>query len=120
MFLFSRDRIELLDGDFIDVDYLSNNSDTLVILSHGLKGSSDTVLHQRNGKYLARENGWDIAWNMRSCSGELNRKGSFYHAASCGDLSAVIHHMRQKKNYKNVNIMGFSLGEPYCFLCFYI
>ncbi|MEC7277889.1 MAG: alpha/beta fold hydrolase [Bdellovibrionota bacterium] len=107
----NRERIELPDGDFIDVDILDNSSDQLVILSHGLEGNSNTGYIKGMAKYLAAKDGVDIAaWNYRSCSGELNRKSHFYHAASCGDLSEVIRHMRQKKNYKSVHLIGFSLG----------
>lgn len=108
---FTRERCELLDGDFIDVDYLDSGSDTLVVLSHGLEGSSSTGYIRGMAKHLAAVNGVDVAaWNMRSCSGELNRKGSFYHAASCHDLHAVIEFMKLKKSYKKVHIIGFSLG----------
>ncbi len=38
---YQRQRMELDDGDFIDMDWLRQESDRLVIISHGLEGSSD-------------------------------------------------------------------------------
>ena len=107
----SRNRIDLKDGDFIDVDYLSQKSDELVVLSHGLEGSSSTNYIRGMAKHLGENNHYDIiAWNMRSCSGELNRKDLFYHAASCGDLNSVLEYALSKHPYKKIHLIGFSLG----------
>lgn len=106
-----RDRIDLKDGDFIDVDYLVGESDELVVLSHGLEGSSNTGYIRGMAKHLGEMHNYDVvAWNMRSCSGELNRRDKFYHAASCGDLNAVLLHALSRKNYKKIHLIGFSLG----------
>ena len=38
---YERERLELPDGDFLDIDWLENGrSDKVVIISHGLEGSS--------------------------------------------------------------------------------
>lgn len=106
-----RYRIDLKDGDFIDADHLSQDSDELVVLSHGLEGSSNTGYIRGMAKHLGEHNHYDIiAWNMRSCSGEINRKDRFYHAASCGDLNAVLEFALTKKKYKKIHLIGFSLG----------
>lgn len=106
-----RERIDLKDGDFLDVDIVDVGGDDLVVLTHGLEGSSTTGYMRGMAKHLSESTGSDVvAWNMRSCSGELNRKEHFYHAASCEDLSAVIEYMKNKENYRQVHIIGFSLG----------
>src|SRR5215831_12616327 len=38
---FQRERLELIDGDFLDLGWARMGADRLVILSHGLEGSSD-------------------------------------------------------------------------------
>ncbi len=110
--VFERSRVELDDGDFVDVDRLENGEfDELVILSHGLEGNSQTGYIKGMAKILHQTTKMDItAWNMRSCSGELNRKGRFYHAASCDDLNQVIKHSLTQKKYKKVHLIGFSMG----------
>jgi hypothetical protein len=106
-----RERIDLHDGDFLDLDIVDVNGPSLVVLTHGLEGSSTTGYMRGMAKHLSEATGNDVvAWNMRSCSGELNRKDFFYHAASCHDLSAVIDYMKSKKKYSQVHIIGFSLG----------
>lgn len=109
--IFHRERVVLNDNDFIDIDIKDNGSDQLVVLSHGLEGNSQTGYIKGMAKYITENNLADvIAWNMRSCSGELNKKSFFYHAASTSDLSQVIDYAKQRKTYKRVHIMGFSLG----------
>lgn len=108
---FERQRVELKDGDFIDIDFLDNKANSLIVLSHGLEGSSNTGYIRGMAKHLSETAHVDVvAWNMRSCSGELNRKSHFYHAASCHDLSEVIDFAKSKKKYQSVHIIGFSLG----------
>jgi len=108
---YTRDRVELDDGDFIDVDLIEEGSSDLIVLSHGLEGNSNTGYIRGMAKYLNETLGHDVvAWNMRSCSGELNRKGKFYHAASCSDLHQVIEFMKKRNNYQHVHLIGFSLG----------
>ena len=116
-----RYRIDLKDGDFIDADHLSQGSDELVVLSHGLEGSSNTGYIRGMAKHLGENNNYDIiAWNMRSCSGEINRKDRFYHAASCGDLNAVLEVALTKKKYKKLhtykympNVIIYKSGSQY-------
>ena len=53
--------------------------------------------------------GWDVlAWNMRGCSGEMNRLPRFYHSGVTEDLQAVIEH--GIIGYEEVVAVGFSLG----------
>jgi predicted alpha/beta-fold hydrolase len=109
--LFEVNRIDLTDGDFIDIDYYHQNSDNLVIVSHGLEGSSDRPYVRGQAHYLTKELGFDvIAWNMRSCSGEINLKKTFYHAAQTCDLDEVISYALSRHTYKRIYLVGFSLG----------
>src|SRR4051794_15358981 len=87
---FVRERLELEDGDFLDLDWLRSGHGRVAILSHGLEGNSS----QRYIRGLAAAlyaAGWDVlAWNFRGCSGELNRLLRFYHSGETGDLGAVV------------------------------
>ena len=59
---------------------------------------------------LFNQQGYDVlAWNMRSCSGEINRSKRFYHAGVTDDLDLMINHAIGL-GYKNISLMGFSLG----------
>lgn len=107
---YERVRIETPDDDFLDIDHTAVGSDHLVILSHGLEGSTDTGYIRGMMKYFSEKGIDTIGWNMRSCSGELNRQKRFYHAASTDDLETVISYARSLKRYKKISLVGFSLG----------
>lgn len=105
-----RERIETLDNDFLDLDWVKNSSDKLAIISHGLEGDSNRPYVKGLAKAL-KEAGYEvIAWNFRGCSGEINKQLRFYHSGATEDLDLVINHALNKKNYKEVVLTGFSLG----------
>lgn len=103
-----RERLILRDGDFVDLDWRRCGSRRLVVLSHGLEGSSRAVYIERMAGVL-RSVGWDVmAWSYRGCSGEMNRALRWYHSGESGDLSEVVAHAA--KGYDEVILIGFSLG----------
>ena len=107
---YQRERIETEDGDFLDLDWSKVGSPRLGIISHGLEGNS----HRPYAVGMARklnQNGWDaLAWNYRSCSGEINRRLRFYHNGSIDDLDTVIQHVLRHPYYEKIVLIGFSLG----------
>ncbi|AXE21634.1 alpha/beta hydrolase [Runella rosea] len=122
---YQRERLTTPDDDFLDIDWsfakknktadkketakLPTTLPPLVILSHGLEGSSTRQYITGMVKFLTT-NGFDcLAWNYRSCSGEINRQLRFYHSGETTDLEFVIQHALAK-GYTEINLMGFSLG----------
>jgi len=107
--IYTRERIELSDGDFLDLDWLVGDSRKLLIISHGLEGSSDRHYVRRPASYFNTQ-GWSIcAWNCRSCSGEMNRLPRFYHHGATEDLESVVD-CALAKGYSEIVLMGFSMG----------
>lgn len=107
---YERERLELLDGDFIDLDWIKNGHKRLAFLSHGLEGSSERPYMQGMAK-IFRESQWDVlAWNCRSCSGEMNRLERMYHQGATHDMEAVMQHALTSNEYKEVVMISFSLG----------
>lgn len=105
---FTRERLELPDGDFVDLDWLRHGSGRLVILAHGLEGSSTQTYIRGMAATLATA-GWDsLAYNFRGCSGEPNRLPRAYHSGETEDLRAVIAHA--VTTYSTLALVGFSLG----------
>lgn len=106
-----RERLELADGDFVDLDWAVNTikSTKLVIITHGLEG--DSTRHYVTGMAkLFSNNQFDaLGWNCRSCSGEMNRLPRFYHHGDAGDLKAVINYAIEK-GYEQIVLVGFSMG----------
>lgn len=111
--VYERERIELSDGDFIDLDwsYTQNaKSDKLVILMHGLAGNTDRAYIKGMARVF-NKNHWDaLAMNFRGCSGELNRFFRSYHAGASDDIAEVITHVLSLQKYSKIALVGFSLG----------
>ncbi|MEE9439489.1 MAG: alpha/beta fold hydrolase, partial [Saprospiraceae bacterium] len=104
----SRERYNTSDDDFIDLDCIFSNNSRLVILCHGLEGSSDSQYIQHVASTLSSDK-WDvIAINFRSCSGEMNKQLHMYHSGHTSDLHGVIQFYQN--NYQSISIIGFSLG----------
>ena len=105
---FVRERLELEDGDFLDLDWSRHRHDRLAILSHGLEGCSDNG-YIRGMAAALNGAGWDVlAWNFRGCGGEANRLLRFYHSGETRDLAEVIRHAAP--DYGRIALVGFSLG----------
>ena len=105
---FNRERLELADGDFVDLGWATSGADRLAIISHGLEGSSRDDCVRGMATRLQRK-GWDIlAWNFRGCGPEPNRLVRSYHSGETGDLGAVI--ALAAERYPRIALIGFSLG----------
>lgn len=105
---FERERISTPDEDFLDLDWLRNGANSLVIISHGLEGNSQRPYMTGMARQFYT-NGFDVLnWNFRGCSEELNKQPIFYHSGATYDLDTVIQHASQ--NYDKIYLIGFSLG----------
>jgi len=107
-----RERLNLPDGDFLDIDWSFSKTKTnkIAILLHGLEGSSQQTYIKGVAKLLANNN-WDIAaMNFRGCSGEDNVRYQSYHSGKTDDLQEVISHILEKDRYAEIVLVGFSLG----------
>jgi uncharacterized protein len=70
---FRAERLELTDGDFLDLEWMENGCSRLAILSHGLEANTKAKYIQGMAAALMRR-GWDVlAWNFRGCSTSPNR-----------------------------------------------
>src|SRR5262245_35501025 len=94
-----RERWELPDGDFVDVDRRSapGPDDPVVVVCHGLEGSSRAGYVRGLLAQLRARGMGGVALNFRGCSGELNRLARFYHLGDTGDLRQVIDRLRAER-----------------------
>ena len=97
-----RERVELDDGDFIDLDWsysTASNTKKLAVIIHGLEGNGQRQYILGLARYL-NHNGWDTAaLNLRNCSGEENRLYKSYNAGSSEDLDHIIKHILTTYTY---------------------
>ncbi len=107
---YERERIFTPDKDFLDLDWLKKEGKQLVVISHGLEGSSDRPYVKGMARTFA-EQGWDVlAWNCRSCSGEINKAPRMYHHGDSEDLKSVVEHAVVQGGYEKIVLVGFSMG----------
>lgn len=107
---YQRERIPTPDNDFLDIDWLIQNSSNLIVLSHGLEGNTQRAYIKGMGNAFF-DKGYDVlAWNYRGCSEEMNRQLRFYHSGATDDLDTLIQHALSKGKYKTISLIGFSLG----------
>ncbi len=105
-----RERLELADGDFLDLEWSGGGSERLVVLSHGLEASAGAAYVQGMARAMVRR-GWDaLAWSFRGCGGEANRLARMYHAGATEDLEAVVNHALAVHPARRIDLVGFSLG----------
>ncbi|MGY3791930.1 YheT family hydrolase [Aquimarina sp. 433] len=109
----NRERIELKDGDFIDIDWSYSDDPRskgkVAVLVHGLEGNAQRQYILGLAKHFVK-NQWNVAAiNLRNCSGEVNRLYRSYNAGVSDDLAAIISHIMEK-DYHAISICGFSLG----------
>ena len=109
---FRRERWELPDGDFVDVDRLdgARRRAPALVISHGLEGNS-RASYVRGLAAAASRRGFAVAaWNFRGCSGEPNRLLRQYHSGDTGDLGAIVDRLSAEDPGRPIVLAGFSLG----------
>lgn len=107
------ERLELPDGDFIDLAWRTNglkNDAPLIILLHGLGGSE-------NSAYVTtlfdafNESGYRVVlMNFRGASREPNRLPRFYHGGDTADLAFLLNTMKLREPTTKKAVVGISLG----------
>ena len=111
---FERERWTTPDQDFVDVDWLqtgvgSDDMAPMVVLFHGLEGSSGSHYAQAFAHW-ARANGWRFAVpHFRGCSGELNLAPRAYHSGDYEEIGWMLSQIRARHSGVMVAV-GVSLG----------
>lgn len=107
---YERERLTLSDDDFVDLDWLVGGNRRLVLLTHGLEGDSHRQYIRGAAKLFAQAHYDVLAWNCRSCSGEMNRAFRLYNHGEIGDIGEVIQHALKAGSYDEVVLVGYSMG----------
>jgi hypothetical protein len=105
-----REKIVTPDHDFLNLDWSKVGGNQLLIISHGLEG--DSKRHYAMGLVkLFNLKGIDVlAWNNRSCGGEINLNPILYHHGASYDLNTTVEHVLKTQTYKEIFLAGISMG----------
>lgn len=107
-----RERFELKDGDFIDLDWLNvpKEGEVILIIIHGLEGSAESHYVRRLLHDCANHGLCALVHHHRSCSGESNRLARSYHSGDTQDLQENLQHLKLRFPTSPLLAVGYSLG----------
>ncbi|PSJ44029.1 hydrolase [Zobellella endophytica] len=110
---YRKQRLELPDGDFVDLAWGLPELDPgrpLVVLFHGLEGCIDS--HYARGMMAAlHARGWQpVLMHFRGCSGEPNRYLQAYHSGAIEDPHYLLQLLRRRFPDRPMAAIGYSLG----------
>lgn len=106
----TEERIELPDGDFLDLNWSTLSSGPLVCLFHGLAGSINSAYATALFRHLETHGMRPVFMHWRGCSGEPNRLARSYHSGATDDIQFVVDLVRKRNPEEKVHAVGFSLG----------
>lgn len=107
-----RERLELPDGDFLDIDWVGKSEvgRPLVLILHGFEGSIESHYAKSMLRSL-REQGWrGVFMHFRGCSGEPNRLVKGYHSGETQDVAYLVEQIRKREPKTRIAGIGYSLG----------
>jgi predicted alpha/beta-fold hydrolase len=110
----TRERWDTPDGDFVDVDWRSEDTTLskdgpLLVLFHGLEGSSSSHYAQAFA-VETQQRGWGMAVpHFRGCSGEINWAPRAYHSGDYEEVGWMLSRLREQHNGPMFAV-GISLG----------
>lgn len=106
-----RERIELPDNDFIDLDWLGKDqTGPIVIILHGFEGSIESHYAKWMMQALASYDLRCVFMHFRGCSGEANRLPRGYHSGETTDVSLITKLLRKREPNTALGAVGYSLG----------
>ena len=105
-----RERLELPDGDFLDLDWNGESEGPIVLVLHGLEGSLESHYTGCILAALGAQGYRAVLMYFRGCSGVPNRLRRSYHSGDTGDLQSVIEHITRRYPHRPLAVIGYSLG----------
>ncbi len=110
-----RERWLTPDSDFIDVDHqqASRRDRPMVVLFHGLEGSSSSHYAQAFADWAVAHDLNFVLPHFRGCSGELNHAPRAYHSGDHAEIDWVLRRLREQHRAQGGQTLvaaGVSLG----------
>ena len=110
-----RERWTTPDGDFVDVDrqHASHGARPLLVLFHGLEGSSQSHYAQAFADWAAEHDVHLALPHFRGCSGELNLAPRAYHSGDHAEIDWLLRRLRtqhRQSGGQQLLAAGVSLG----------
>ncbi len=105
-----RERLELPDGDYVDLDWAGDNDGPIVLILHGIGGGINSP-YARGFLRAITAQGWrGVFMHFRGCSGEPNRLPRLYHSGETEDMAYVVQELKNREPQTALAAIGVSLG----------
>jgi len=103
-------RVELPDGDFIDLAWSGPEEGRTVLVLHGLEGSVNSRYASGIMRELKRRGYRVCLMHFRGCSYQPNRLPQSYHSGQSEDPQRILEFLRDQMDIEVYAAIGFSLG----------
>lgn len=103
-------RVELADGDFIDLAWSGPEEGRTVLILHGLEGSVNSRYAGGIMRELRRRGYRACLMHFRGCSNQPNRLPQSYHSGQTEDPQRILEFLREQMDIEVYAAIGFSLG----------
>tara|TARA_B100001989_G_scaffold237287_1_gene199834 strand:- start:1651 stop:2559 length:909 start_codon:yes stop_codon:yes gene_type:complete len=105
------ERFELIDGDFIDAQWVGPESGgPIVVVLHGLEGSIRSI-YANAMLHAIQAQGWrGLFLHFRNCSSNVNRMDFTNHIGDTLDIMNILSIIRHREPNVNLGCIGFSFG----------
>jgi predicted alpha/beta-fold hydrolase len=104
------DRLELKDGDFLDLAWSGPEDGPIVLFFHGLQGSIDSH-YARGMMYRLNQHGFRVClMHFRGCGREPNRLPISYHSGKTDDPQWLLEYVIDRYGRTPFAAVGVSLG----------
>lgn len=107
---FEAERLELDDGDFIDLCWSKRKQGDIVCIFHGLAGCIDSAYAKSVFVALEKNGLRPVFMHWRGCSGEPNRLSTSYHSGATNDIHTLVKLVKKRHPSTPVHAVGYSLG----------
>lgn len=107
-----RQRWSTSDADFIDVDRIEGPEldCPLLVLFHGLEGSSASHYAKAFADFAQRHGLSFAVPHFRGCSGELNKAARAYHSGDHAEIDWILKKFKSERPHRRLLVVGVSLG----------
>ncbi|MBI1422154.1 MAG: hydrolase [Gammaproteobacteria bacterium] len=103
-------RVELPDGDFIDLAWAGPQTGKTVLLLHGLEGSVHSSYASGLMHALGRRGYRTCVMHFRGCGRGPNRLPVWYHSGQSDEPQRILEYLREQMHIEVYAAVGFSLG----------
>ena len=104
------ERLEINDGDFLDLEWVGSGNGPIVLILHGMAGNSSSPYIKGIMQEIINRGWRGVMMYFRGCSHEINRLPVTYHLGRTHDFAVLLKHVKAKYPNTPLYATGFSMG----------